>query len=57
MAADQLARECDAADELLRLMFPSHDPGDFRTDGGSINMSKVRELWSRNAGVQEVDRG
>jgi hypothetical protein len=45
-------RECADADELLRLMFPNTEPGDFRTDGGWINLSKVRDLWPRrNAGV------
>lgn len=45
-------RECADADELLRLMFPDQQPNDFRTDGGWINLSKVRDLWShRNAGV------
>jgi hypothetical protein len=39
-------RECNDADELLRLMFPAIDPGDFRTDGGSINLSHVRAALS-----------
>jgi len=48
-------RECADADELLRLMFPDQEPGDFRTDGGWINLPKVRELWARNAGVAPSD--
>lgn len=54
MAQHGWQRECDAADELLRLMFPTIEPGDFRTDGGWVNMSKVRKLWKRTAGVSEL---
>lgn len=35
----------DALDECLRLMFPNLEPDVFRTDGGNINMPKVRSLW------------
>jgi hypothetical protein len=40
--ADGFARECDDADELLRLL--GFEPDDVRTDGGSINLPKVRSL-------------
>lgn len=35
-----LGRECDDADELIRLM--GFDPEQYRTDGGSINLPKLR---------------
>lgn len=38
-------RECADADELLRLMFPDREPDDFRTDGGWINLAKVRDAY------------
>jgi hypothetical protein len=44
-------RECADADELLRLMFPDREPADFRTDGGWINLAKVRDAY----GVKGVD--
>jgi hypothetical protein len=37
--------DIEALDECLRLMFPNLDPEVFRTEGGSINMPKVRSLW------------
>jgi hypothetical protein len=46
---DNFERECADADELLRLMFPGHDADEFRTDGGSINLAKVRDRIARRA--------
>lgn len=37
--------DTEALDECLRLMFPDLQPDDFRTNGGNINMPKVRSLW------------
>lgn len=50
-SADQAGwkREADDADELLRLLLPSLDPDDLRTDGGSINLPKVRGLVALSA--------
>lgn len=48
----QWRRECDDGDELLRLL--GLDPQECRTDGGSINMPKVRATiaqW-RSTGAQ-----
>jgi hypothetical protein len=45
--ADGFAQECDDADELLRLL--GFDPDDVRTDGGSINLPKVRSLLAERA--------
>jgi hypothetical protein len=41
--------DTEALDECLRLMFPDLDADDFRTDGGNINMPKVRSLWAERA--------
>ncbi len=38
--------EADATDELLMLMFPDLEADDLRTDGGSVNMPKVRALYA-----------
>jgi hypothetical protein len=45
--ADGFAQECDDADELLRLL--GFEPDDVRTDGGSINLPKVRSLLAERA--------
>jgi hypothetical protein len=45
--ADNYAKECDDADELLRLL--GFEPDDARTDGGSINLPKVRSLLAERA--------
>lgn len=41
----QWRRECEDGDELLRLL--GLDPEEYRTDGGSVNMPKVRETVAR----------
>jgi hypothetical protein len=38
--------DTEGLDECLRLMFPDLEADDFRTDGGNINMHKVRTLWA-----------
>lgn len=43
--------ECDDADELLRLL--GFEPDDVRTDGGSINLPKVRSLLRERAEGQQ----
>jgi len=48
-------RECADADELLKLLLPGIDPADLRTDGGWINLPKVRELAA--LGVKGTDHG
>lgn len=45
-------RECDDADELIRLM--GLDPEQFRTDGGSINLPKLRAAIAQAGQVPEV---
>jgi hypothetical protein len=39
-ALSELKRECDDTDEALRLL--GFDPEEVRTDGGSLNLSKLR---------------
>jgi hypothetical protein len=56
-------QECDDADELIRLLFPDMEPNDLRTEGGYINMPKVRSLLAdrqaqeASAPVRCHDRG
>lgn len=54
MAMREWHRECDDGDELLRLL--GLDPSACRTDGGSINMPKVRAALSTPA-AQEAPAG
>ena len=49
-------RECADADELLRLMFPDQQPQDFRTDGGWINLPRVRERREASSPKPLTDR-
>jgi hypothetical protein len=42
-------RECADADELLKLLLPGMEPDVLRTDGGWINLHKVRVLLAQRA--------
>ena len=56
MAQHGWQRECDAADELLRLMFPGRDADEFRTDGGSINLPNVRHAYAERCASLHQER-
>ena len=47
-------RECNDADELIRLM--GFSPEHYRTDGGSINLSKLRDAVSQAGQRTEDDK-
>jgi hypothetical protein len=49
-------RECADADELLKLLLPGVDPADLRTDGGWINLHKVRSLLTQRAVAPQPER-
>lgn len=56
-ARDQLARECNDTDAILRIF--GIDPDEARTDGGFLNVGKVRELAALKAQQAEqkpIDR-
>jgi hypothetical protein len=38
--------DTEALDDCLRLMFPDQEPDRFRTDGGNINVPRIRSMWN-----------
>lgn len=46
--------DTEALDECLGLMFPELDADTFRTEGGNLNMPKVRSLWRERQGIAGV---
>jgi hypothetical protein len=43
---DLYRTDAEALDDCLRLMFPDLEPDRFRTEGGNINVPRIRSMWN-----------